>query len=88
MPPLRRLDVFLAKITDSSGKSINGASVILMQQKFDSATKKKKDVLLKAMTTKANGEFNLEDLPVMGALTLKIIRNRVHSCQPAHQFPT
>ena len=60
------------KVTDSSGKSINGASVILMQQKFDSATKKKKEVLLKAMTTKANGEFNLEDLPVMGALTLKI----------------
>ena len=60
------------KVTDSTGKSINGASVILMQQKFDSATKKKKDVLLKAMTTKANGEFNLEDLPVMGALTLKI----------------
>jgi ferric enterobactin receptor len=60
------------KVTDSTGKSITGASVILMQQKFDSATKKKKDVLLKAMTTKTNGEFNLEDLPIMGALTLKI----------------
>jgi outer membrane receptor protein involved in Fe transport len=60
------------KVTDSSGKGINGVSVILMQQKFDSVTKKKKDVLLKAVTTKSNGEFNLEDLPVIGALTLKI----------------
>jgi outer membrane receptor protein involved in Fe transport len=60
------------KITDGYGKGINGASVMMMQQKFDSASKKKKDFLLKAITTRANGEFNFEDLPVMGALTLKV----------------
>jgi len=60
------------KITDAAGKPVAGASVMLMQQKFDSASKKMKDLLLKAMITKSNGEFNFEELPVMGKLTLKV----------------
>lgn len=60
------------KIVDSAGKPINDVSVLLLQNRFDSASKKKKDVLLKGITTKANGEFDFEDLPVMGALKLKI----------------
>ena len=35
------------KLTDPDGKPISGASVILMQQKTDSATKKSKMVLVK-----------------------------------------
>ncbi|MFI5155846.1 MAG: TonB-dependent receptor domain-containing protein, partial [Chitinophagales bacterium] len=60
------------KIVDSAGKAISEASVILLQNKFDSVSKKRKDVLLKGQTTKANGEFNLEDLPMFGQLKLKI----------------
>ena len=60
------------KIVDSAGKGISEASVILLQNKFDSVSKKRKDVLLKGQTTKANGEFNLEDLPMFGQLKLKI----------------
>src|SRR5688572_22109369 len=60
------------KLVDSSGKGIGDASVLLLQTKFDSATKKNKDVLLKGMTTQANGDFNLEELPVFKPLKLKI----------------
>ncbi len=60
------------KITDSSGASVNEASVMILQNRFDSASKKKKDILLKAVITKSNGEFEFSDLPVMGPLKLKI----------------
>ena len=60
------------KITDSIGKPVSDVSIVLLQSKFDSATKKKKDVLLKAMVTKANGEFSFEELPIMGMLKMKI----------------
>ena len=60
------------KITDSSGAAINAASVILLQSKFDTVTKKRKEILLKGITTKANGEFSFSELPVIGQLKLKI----------------
>lgn len=60
------------KIVDSLGKPISEASVILLQTKFDTLTKKKKEILFKGITTKANGDFSLEELPMFGQLTLKI----------------
>ena len=60
------------KITDTAGRPIGEASVLLLQSKFDTATKKRKEVLLKGLSTKANGEFSFADLPIMGPLTLKI----------------
>lgn len=60
------------KVVDSLGAGVNSASVILLQSKFDTVTKKKKEVLFKAMTTKANGEFDFTELPMMGQLKLKI----------------
>jgi ferric enterobactin receptor len=60
------------KITDSTGKAIAGASVLILQNKYDSASKKMKDVLLKGLTTKNNGEFNFEELPAGKPLQLSI----------------
>ncbi len=60
------------KIVDSSGAAVNEASVIILQNRFDSVSKKRKDILLKATVTKGNGEFDFSDLPVMGPLKLKI----------------
>jgi len=60
------------KIVDSTGGSVNEASVVILQNRFDSVSKKKKDFLLKAVITKGNGEFDFADLPVMGPLKLKI----------------
>jgi hypothetical protein len=60
------------KITDTTGASVNGASVLLLQSRFDTTTKKRKEVLLKGVTTKSNGEFSFADLPIFGQLKLKI----------------
>ncbi len=60
------------KLVDSSGHPVSEATVLLLHNKYDSATKKSKMVLLKGLTTKENGDFSFEDLPIMGALKLKI----------------
>ena len=69
MPNLGRI---YGKLVDSTGKAIGDASVILLQNKYDSTLKKNKEVLLKGMTTKANGDFNFEGLPIFRPLQLKI----------------
>lgn len=60
------------KIVDSAGKAISDVSVIVLQKKFDTVSKKSKEVLVKGTSTKSNGEFDLDELPVFGELKLKI----------------
>ncbi|MEI8074461.1 MAG: outer membrane beta-barrel protein, partial [Bacteroidota bacterium] len=60
------------KIVDSSGKAIAEGSVVLLQKKYDSASKKMKEVMFKAINSSAIGEFSFEELPIMGSLKLKI----------------
>jgi outer membrane receptor protein involved in Fe transport len=60
------------KLVDSALKGIHEATVLLLQNKMDTATKKMKQVLLKGMTTEANGDFNFEGLPIFGQLKLSI----------------
>jgi outer membrane receptor protein involved in Fe transport len=60
------------KIVDSAGHPIPEATVIVLQNKRDSATRKNKFVLLKGLSTKAGGDFNFEDLPMFGGLKVKI----------------
>lgn len=60
------------KVTDSSGKGLNGASVVLLQQQKDTATGKSKDILVKGIVTRSSGEFDFEEIPAKGLLTLKI----------------
>src|SRR5215212_4731046 len=69
MPSIGRL---YGKLVDSTGKGIGDASVMLLQNKYDSVSKKIKEVLLKGMTTQANGDFNFEELPIFRPLKLKI----------------
>ncbi|HYM92754.1 MAG TPA: TonB-dependent receptor plug domain-containing protein, partial [Chitinophagaceae bacterium] len=64
---------FYGKLVDSVyGKAVEFASVQLTQFKFDSASKKRKDVVIAGMLTKANGQFNLENIPLFGQYKLKI----------------
>jgi len=44
----------------------------LLQKHFDAATKKGKEILFKGISTKANGEFDFDQLPINGQYTLKI----------------
>src|SRR5215467_4744604 len=60
------------KIVDSAGRPIVDATVILLQNKYDSVSKKRKDVLYKGLSTKANGEFNFEELPLFGQMKMKV----------------
>jgi ferric enterobactin receptor len=60
------------KLVDSSGRPVSEATVLLLTNKYDSASKKTKQVLLKGLTSTSKGEFNFEDLPIFGQLKLKI----------------
>jgi outer membrane receptor protein involved in Fe transport len=64
---------FYGKIIDTkTGKPIDAATVTLTQNKFDSVSKTRKDVVVNGQLTKANGEFSLEGLNIMAQYKLKI----------------
>ena len=57
---------FYGKIIDSvSNKPIEAVSVQLIQNKFDSVTKKRKDVVVGGMLTSKKGEFSIENVNIM-----------------------
>ena len=64
---------FYGRIVDATtNKNIQAASVQLVQSKMDTVTKKRKEVVVSGQLTKGNGDFNLENLPIMGQFKLKI----------------
>ena len=64
---------FYGKIIDSAtNKAIDAASVQLIQNKLDTVTKKRKDVVVSGMLTTKKGEFSLENLNIMAQYRLKI----------------
>ncbi|MGZ5255610.1 MAG: TonB-dependent receptor domain-containing protein, partial [Flavitalea sp.] len=64
---------FYGKVMDAkAGKPIEAASVQLIQSKFDTVTRKRKDTILTGMLTSKNGEFSLENLPLFGNYKLSI----------------
>lgn len=64
---------FYGKVVEAkSGKPIEYASVQLLQNRMDTATKKRQEVVVAGMITKANGEFTLENVAAMGQSKLKI----------------
>ena len=75
------------KVVDPEGKPISYASVIVLQNVMDSATKKPKEKLLKGDLTKGSGEFNLEDLPARGPLKLRITATGYKNYEKAVSFP-
>jgi ferric enterobactin receptor len=73
------------KLKDSAGKPVEGASVLVLQTKFDTATKKSKAILIKGTLTGSNGEFNFEELPIMG-IKIKISATGFKELQMPVQF--
>jgi len=64
---------FYGKVVETTtGKPVDAASVQLIQNKFDSVSKKRKDVIVGGMLTTKKGEFSMENLPVMASYKLKI----------------
>ncbi len=60
------------KVTDSTGQPMGQVSALVLKSTVDPASKKKKLVLIKGVDTKANGEFDFEDLPIASPLVLKL----------------
>ncbi|MFX1707551.1 TonB-dependent receptor [Chitinophaga sp. CC14] len=75
------------KIIDPDGKAVPYASVIILQNRMDSVTKKMKEKLLKGVLTKGNGEFSLEDLPGRGPLKLRITATGYKTVEQPVTFP-
>jgi hypothetical protein len=71
-PAANTIGHIYGRILDSTGKPLHDATVLLLQSRIDATTKKTKEVLYKGITTKANGGFSFEDVPIIGALQLKI----------------
>lgn len=64
---------FYGKVLESVGnKPLEAASVLLIQNKFDTVTKKRADVVVAGMLTDKKGDFSLENLNIMGQYKLKI----------------
>ncbi len=64
---------FYGKIVDSkTNKAVEGVTVQLTGNKFDTVTKKMKEVILSTQITRSNGEFSIENLSVMGSFKLKL----------------
>lgn len=63
---------FFGKLVDSkTNKALESVTVQLIGNKFDTATKKMKEAILSTQITKANGDFNFENLPVFGSFKMK-----------------
>ncbi len=64
---------FYGKINDEgTNKGIDGATIQLLGNKFDSATKKPVQITIRAQISQPNGDFSIENLPVFGNYVLKI----------------
>jgi outer membrane receptor protein involved in Fe transport len=64
---------FYGKVVDAkTNKGIEAVSIQLIQNKFDTVTKKRKDTVISGMLTSKSGDFSLENLPIMGNFKLKI----------------
>jgi len=60
------------KILDAkTGKPLEAVSVQVLQTKMDTATKKRKEVVIAGQLTKPNGDFSIESLPIMPPITVK-----------------
>lgn len=64
---------FYGKIVDKkTSRGVDAASVQLVRSQSDTATKGSKETVVAGMLTRSNGEFSLENLPVMGSYQLRI----------------
>ncbi len=56
---------FYGKVVDASNRGIDAASIIFVQDKMDTVTKQRKEMVVGGMLTTANGDFSIENVPAM-----------------------
>jgi len=59
-------------INDKTGKPVATATVMLMRSETDAKTGKKKPVIVKGTNSSDNGEFSLDEIPVLGTYKLTV----------------
>ena len=78
---------FYGKIIDAgTNKPLLAASVQLVQAKYDSSSKTKKNVVIGGQLTDATGDFSLENLSLIGQYTLKITAIGYQTLERAVKF--
>lgn len=63
---------FYGKVVDAANKGVEAASVTLVQDRMDTSTRQQREVVIGGMLTAGNGEFSIENVPVMGRYKLRI----------------
>lgn len=63
---------FYGKVVDPSNRGVEAASITLVANRMDTATKKPKEAIVAGMLTSKTGNFSLENVPLMGRYTLRI----------------
>ena len=64
---------FYGRIVDAkTGKGIEFATLQLFQTRFDTVIKKMRPMLITGALTETNGDFSMENLPVMGEFNLRV----------------
>lgn len=63
---------FYGKIVEASNKGVDAASVILVTERMDTNTRQRKEVVVGGMLTAANGDFSIDNVPVIGRYKLKV----------------
>lgn len=59
-------------VDEKTGKGIDGATVQLIGNRFDSVTRKMKQAILNTQITKSKGDFSFENLSIFGNFQLKV----------------
>lgn len=62
----------IGKMVDEAGKPVEFATIIMFKTIKDSTTKADKEVMVKGLTSAANGDFEFSDLPVFAKLKMKV----------------
>lgn len=60
------------KVVDASNKAVEAASVTLVTNRMDTATKKQSEVVVGGMLTDKKGEFSIENVPLFGRYKIKV----------------
>lgn len=77
---------FYGKVVDKTNKGIEAVTIQLLGNKFNPATKKMTETILSTQITKANGDFSIENLPIMGKFKLEISAIGYKSLEKAIAF--
>lgn len=64
--------IFYGRVVDEANKGISAASVTLVRDRMDSATKQRKEEIVGGMLTQNNGDFSIENVPAFGRYKLRV----------------